>query len=158
MYIYFLLHAVVRVSVVLVRHFKSLVIVVWVALISAPEIAFSDGHSRTWDHQFILNWYHQWEFYRDGHQRDNSRVDMENISVRSRNALHKKCSDKLLLFVDELKNLPKDRPGCECFTLAFSIGTSMVCACRRTGVLFMIFIYVARRLWVSIGARHSQRL
>ena len=75
MHTYFLLHADVRVSVVLVRHFKSLVIVVWVVLISAPEIAFSNGHSRTWDHQFILNWYHQWEFYRDGHQRDNSRVN-----------------------------------------------------------------------------------
>ena len=115
MHTYFLLHADVRVSVVLVRHFKSLVVMLWMALISAPEIAFSNGHSRTWDHQFILNWYHQWEFYRDGHQRDSGRVDMENISVRSRNALHKKCSDKLLLFVDELKNLPEDKAGMRMF-------------------------------------------
>ena len=102
-------------KVFLVRHLRGLFLVVWVTLLSAPESAFSNGHSRSWDHQFILNWYHQWEFYRDGHQRDGSRGDMENISVKSRNALHKKCSDQLSLFVDELENLPKDEAGMRAF-------------------------------------------
>lgn len=101
--------------VFLVRHLRGLFLVVWVTLFSVPESAFSNGHSRSWDHQFILNWYHQWEFYRDGHQRDGSRGDMENISVKSRNALIKMCSDQLILFVDELENLPKDRAGMRIF-------------------------------------------
>ncbi len=86
----------------LVRHLRGLFLVVWVTLFSVPESAFSNGHSRSWDHQFILNWYHQWEFYRDGHQRAGKRGDIENIAGKSRNALIKWSSVQLILFVDEL--------------------------------------------------------
>ena len=93
------------------RNLYWLFIGLWLTTLGAPSISYSDGHSRSWDHQFILNWYHQWEFYRDGYERDNARADMERISLKSHDFLHKKCSYKLALFVNELKNLPENNTG-----------------------------------------------
>ena len=87
------------------QNLNWLFVVLWLPILGAPSISYSDGHSRSWDHQFILNWYHQWEFYHDGHKRDNSRNDMENLSLKSRDALQTKCSHKLVLFADDLKKL-----------------------------------------------------